>query len=255
MCVNDNIIKVCENGIEYIQFKKLLEYKDRVTHAFVMKKGQMDTRNNKQATYSKVCDTLNIDKDKVVIVQQKHTDIVQNVDNYVGYIPNCDGSITNKKGIALTSISADCTPILIYDMKNNIIANTHSGWRGTVQKISIKTVDKMINEYGSRPENLICCFAPCIQKCHFEVDRDVKEIFQKNFEYLNNNDIISEGYNGKYYIDTSLINRLLLQEKGVLPENIVDSGLCTVCNSNEMHSYRVEGENYGGNLSIISLKN
>lgn len=60
--------------------------------------------------------------------------------------------------------------------------------------------------------------------------------------------------NGKYLIDTILINKLILQEKGVLSENIESSQMCTVCNSEILHSYRVDKESSGRNLSLIAKK-
>lgn len=248
------IIKNYINGVECIKFKRLLEYEDYIDHAFITKKGGMEASSNKEKTFEKIAKALNLDKDNFVNIEQKHTDVVQNVDNGIKFFPNCDGSVTKNKNTILVTVTADCIPILIYDTKKNVIANTHSGWKGTVQKISEKTVDKLMNDYNSNPKDLICCFGPCIHKCHFEVDKDVKEIFEKEFKYLNNDDIITKGKNEKYYIDTCLINKLLLEKKGVLEENIIDSGECTVCNSDTMYSYRKDKEKAGRNISIIYLK-
>ena len=59
----------------------------------------------------------------------------------------------------------------------------------------------------------------------------------------------------KWNIDTILINKIILKQAGLKPENIIDSGLCSVCNSNILHSYRAEGEGYGLDTAIIGLKN
>ena len=67
------------------------------------------------------------------------------------------------------------------------------------------------------------------------------------------NEIIEEKIpNKKWNIDTVLINKIILQRAGLRPENIVDSGICSVCNSNIIHSYRVEKQGYGLNTAIIS---
>ena len=57
----------------------------------------------------------------------------------------------------------------------------------------------------------------------------------------------------KYNIDTTLINKLILQEVGLKPENIIDSGLCTVCNSDLFHSYRADKEQSGRNGAFIGI--
>lgn len=60
--------------------------------------------------------------------------------------------------------------------------------------------------------------------------------------------------NKKWNIDTVLINKIILQKEGVKRENIIDSKICTVCNSKVLHSYRVEKQNFGLNVALIELK-
>ena len=54
-------------------------------------------------------------------------------------------------------------------------------------------------------------------------------------------------------IDTVYINRILLKEIGLKDENIIDCDICSVCNSDEVNSYRVEGKDFRLATSIISL--
>ena len=58
----------------------------------------------------------------------------------------------------------------------------------------------------------------------------------------------------KWHIDTVLINRTILKQEGLKEENIIDSGLCSVCNSDIIHSFRVEKEGYGLETALIALK-
>ena len=114
----------------------------------------------------------------------------------------------------------------------------------------------MIKEYNCKPKDIICCIGPCIRKCHFEVEDDVMNLFKNEFEYTGKIDkIIEKGRKvdnvQKYNIDTTLINRIILEEVGVLEENIVDSPLCTVCNSSLFHSYRADKEKSGRNGAFI----
>ena len=89
------------------------------------------------------------------------------------------GLLTNKENINTMLTYADCTPVFLYDPVKNVIGNVHSGWRGTVQKIAQKAVAKMIKYYGVNLNNIIVCIGPSIAKCHFEVGKDVKEVFNK----------------------------------------------------------------------------
>ena len=75
--------------------------------------------------------------------------------------------------------------IIFYDPVKKVIANVHSGWRGTFQKIAEKTVLKMIENYNCNPEDIECFIWPSIRKCHFEVETDVKELCEKTFAYTN----------------------------------------------------------------------
>ena len=169
---------------------------------------------------------------------------------------NIDGLVTNKSGISLSLRFADCTPIFLYDRAKNVIGNIHSGWRGTVQKIGQKGVEKMVEEYGCNPKDIIACIGPAIGRCHFEVEEDVKEIFEETFSYLESPEkFIQKGKKaGKYFIDTNYINEKLLEEEGLIQENIIQSNICTVCNRDYMHSYRAEKELSGRNTSIIGIK-
>ena len=81
-------------------------------------------------------------------------------------------------------------------------------------------------------------------------------MFEEEFKnIIEKNNIITETISSKKWtIDTVLINQIILEEKGLKKENIIDSKLCSVCNSNLVHSYRVEKEGYGLETAIIELK-
>ena len=176
------------------------------------------------------------------------------VDNSGKEYTKIDGLITNMRGITLTTREADCTPILLYDPVKNVIGNIHSGWRGTIAKISKNAIKKMIEEYECNVKDIICCIGPCIRECHFVVRDDVKEQFEKAFY---NRDIIrsKKDESNQYYIDTVLaIKEMFINELGILQRNIEDCEICTVCNSSILHSYRVKKEESGRNVAIIGLK-
>ena len=217
-------------------------------------------------SYKKLCENIGVDYKNIVKTNQEHTDKVEMVTEKINKnepdfnlekYNNTDGLITNQKNIILSTTNADCILLLFYDPVQKIIGNVHSGWKGTTKRISVKAVEKMINEFNCRPQDIICCICPSIRKCHFEVEKDVKDIFVTEFKDIMKdnikNEIIEEKIpNKKWNIDTVLINKIILQRAGLRPENIVDSGICSVCNSNIIHSYRVEKQGYGLNTAIIS---
>ena len=276
---NENVLHIKKENIEFLQFRKLLEYKDILTHAYslgtnlnfrtsTINKQKLPEEEYKKAieSYKLLCNSIDSNYINLVKTNQKHTDCVKivkekvnknspdfNLERYY----NTDGLITNKNDIILSTTNADCILLLFFDPIKKVIANIHSGWKGTLQRISVKTVEKMKEEFDCNPKDIICCICPSIRKCHFEVEKDVKDMFEEEFKDLEDlNTIIEEKVqNKKWNIDTVLINKKILEKQGLKKENIIDSGICSVCNSNLMHSYRVEKQGYGLNTALIKLIN
>ena len=275
---NDNVIHVKKGQVEYLQFRKLLEYKDIVTHAYTLGKNvnfrtakankePLEKEIYKQNTqnYKDVCEKLGQNYINIVKCNQEHTKNVASVKEKVNKnepafnvekYNSTDGLITNKKDIILATTNADCILMLFFDPQKKVIANVHSGWKGTLQEISIEAVKKMKKEYSCNAEDIMCFICPSIRKCHFEVDQEVKDLFYNKFKKLYNiEEIIEENKEkNKWHIDTVLINRTILKQEGLKEENIIDSGLCSVCNSDIIHSFRVEKEGYGLETALIALK-
>ena len=275
---NENVIHVKKDGIEYLQFRRLLEYKDILNHAYSLGKctNFRTAKVNKEkiseeefdkaiSDYKNLCDSIGTNYINIVKTNQEHTKNVKcvesktrenepdiNLDNY----NNTDGLVTDKKNLILSTTNADCILLLFFDPVNKVIANVHSGWKGTLKRISEEAVNTMKQEYNCNPKDIICCIAPSIRKCHFEVDKDVKDMFLNEFNDLNEIDQIIEksSISEKWNIDTILINRVILKKLGLKDENIIDSGICSVCNSDIVHSFRVEKEGYGLATALIELK-
>ena len=274
---NENVIHVKKNGMEYLQFRRLLDYSEIITHGYSLgvDKNFRSARANKEklpeeeynknlGDYKDLCGCLNINFENLAKPNQNHTDNIKVLDekviknfpdfNLVEY-DNTDGLITNKTNIAIATTNADCILLLFFDPVKRVIANIHSGWKGTFQKIGQKAAKMMIQEYNCNAEDIIVCMCPSIRKCHFEVESDVAQDCKKIFEYTGKiDDIMEQTSEDKWNIDTILINKIILQEVGLKPENIIDSEVCSVCNSDIVHSFRVEKEGYGLATAIVQLK-
>ena len=291
----DNYYIVDDGKTQLLKFKKLDEFKDKVELVYSLKAYdngfKYDLKENavedvRIKKFDKIAQSLNIDKRKIILPKQEHTDniriieekdIIDNkynfdekdsldiidsnlVTNLFYKLRDIDGLITNVKGAILATTFADCTPLFFYDPIQNVIANVHSGWVGTTKKIGAKAVDMIVNQMGCNPKNILCFIGPHIRKDHFLVNDDVKEIFEEIFADICKKYNVIEGTNlhnekGKQYrIDTTLINKIMLKEKGILEENIFDCNLCTVCNKDMFHSRRAEGINFEVNTGIMYLK-
>lgn len=264
---NENVLHTRIGNIEILEFAKLKTY-DNIVHGFSLKPLNFRNREDIHIDYKNLLNALKLEYKSLVKPRQNHTDNIliidgkenaEDADINLNYLQDVDATITNKKGITLATTSADCLCIILYDDKKKVIANVHSGWRGTFKKIAQKTVLKMIERYGCNPSDIQAFLLPAIRSCHFEVDVDVMDMCKEIFEYMKDIDkIITKGrvIDGiqKYNIDNILININLLREAGILNANIVDSGICSYCSHELIHSRRADGEEFGLATTVVMMK-
>ena len=158
----------------------------------------------------------------------------------------CDALITDVPNVILTILTADCVPILLFDCKKRVVAAIHAGWRGTVAKITQKTVEKMKTVYGSNTEDIYAGIAPSIGQCCYEVGEDVAQHFTT----------IPHTYKSKenkYMLDLPTINKQQLLACGLKEEHIEMSNICTACEVERFFSYRKEQGCSGRFMSMIGL--
>jgi len=161
-------------------------------------------------------------------------------------IEDCDALLTQQKGVMLTILTADCVPILLVDPQKEVIGAVHAGWRGTDQKILYQTVERMRDQFGSHPRDIIAGIAPAIGRCCYEVDQKVASHFG---DYLDVMDSMGE----KFMLDLPTINEQQLLQAGLLPQNIEKSNICTACDVQDYFSYRQEQGCSGRFMSMIGL--
>lgn len=167
-----------------------------------------------------------------------------------------DGLVTNLPECAIGVRTADCIPVLLHDPVHRAVGAAHAGWRGTVNRVTQKTIFKMKMLYGSRPEDLVVLVGPGISKRYFQVGEEVVSYFKENGFPL---DLVYEWQgkkgpemSGGHHIDLKEANRWLLRESGVKEENIHMSDLCTYSDSS-LYSARREGSECGRNINAIQL--
>ncbi|MFD3156479.1 peptidoglycan editing factor PgeF [Haloimpatiens sp. FM7330] len=181
---------------------------------------------------------------EVGYLNQIHSDLIY---NYDGQIHQGDALITNNKGVAIGVFTADCVPVLIFDKKKKVIAAVHSGWKGTFNLIVSKTIDKMIQEYGSKIENIVIYIGPHISKCCYEIGNDVKEKFELNDLY--GREVINDNK-----LDLTKCIDKQLRMKNILQKNIHIIKNCTFCDiNNNWFSYR-KNKSKKRMFSFIAIK-
>ncbi len=215
-----------------------------------------DTRENVLQNYKIMADTLGMDYTRLVLSKQVHEDIVHtasedDIGNGVvkpNKFTSVDALITDKKGIPLVTLYADCVPLFFLDKRQGVIATAHSGWKGTVKRIGGKTIEKMKKDYGSRTEDILTAIGPSIQECHFEVGDEVAEIFIREF-----GSDTAVKYGEKYHVNMQKAIKKQFKECGIPEENIDDCGICTYCNSELLFSHRKTNGKRGNLGAFIEL--
>lgn len=198
--------------------------------------------------------------ERMVMSRQEHTDIIRVVteeDAGKGYAKErdyteVDGMITNLAGIPLVTLYADCVPLIFLDPVKKVIGTSHSGWKGTVQEIGRKAVEKMGAVYGCDPSDIIAAILPCIGKCCYEVDTPLYEAFSK-VECVNVDAVMTPVSEGKFMLDLVEANRQILLSAGILPEHLTVTDVCTCCNADTLHSHRATGGMRGNLAAVIEL--
>lgn len=159
-----------------------------------------------------------------------------------------DGLVTDKDNIGLMIKFADCSPIVIYDPVLKVQSILHSGWRGTVKKISKKAIDLMVNDFGSSKENLLAYIGPSIDIDSYEVGQEVYDAFSD----FKSRDEFFYKKGSKYHLSMVDANLSLLLEEGINPKKIEVCRTSTYT-SKEFHSSRRDGPKYGLNSMITIM--
>jgi len=225
-----------------------------------------DTAENVGKNYKIIADTLGFSVNNIIYAHQRHTDNILICDEnfFVGRdVPGAprlsipdgfiyDAMVANISGILLSVRTADCVPVLFWDEEYNAIGAAHCGWRGTLNKLQIKTALKMREVYKINLKNLKAALGPCISKCCYEVSEDF---------YVNFKDVLGERVKiyfreksgGKYMCDLRGINKMLLLD--LLDENNIEvSENCTYCEEDLFYSHRRQGERRGTHAAFIGKK-
>lgn len=207
-----------------------------------------DKEENVDENYRRISKALGVGTEQLVFSDQVHDTKVAYVDGTIRKYKETDGLITDKRGSILVTSYADCVPLYFVDPQKKVIGLSHSGWRGTVGKIGAITVKRMMEEFGSKPADLVAVVGPSICKDCYEVSRDVYDAFRKVFRSEQLEDIIWQTGEEKYHLNLWNANQIILKEAGLKEENIHISGLCTCCNSQVLFSHR-KTQGKRGNLN------
>lgn len=272
----DIVCKTGKNNVPYLSFP-LLEKSGLVNHGFSTRLGGVssgiyesmnlsfsrgDSESAVRENFIRFGEAIGVNYSDMVFSKQTHTTnirIVTEDDRGKGTekpldYNDVDGLITNIPGICLVTFYADCVPLFFLDPVKKVIGLSHSGWRGTVAKIGLKTVETMSEIYGCRPEDIRACIGPSICQSCYEVSKEVIDSFRDAFSPEFHDNLFYEKENGKYQLNLWEANKDIFFEAGILPEHVAVTNICTNCNPDLLFSHRASHGQRGSLAAFLSLK-
>ena len=220
-----------------------------------------DDKQAVEENYRRIAKALGVEEKSFVCSDQTHTTNVRLVtgnDCGKGVLrekdyTDVDGLITNEPGVTLATFYADCVPLFFVDPVHCAIGLSHSGWKGTVGRMGKQTILAMQEAFGTKPQVGVCAIRPSIWQDCYEHSVDVAQEGYR--EFLEHGDSILEAKeNGKYQLDLWKVNAIILEEAGVLPQNIAVTNICTCCNPDLLFSHRASRGTRGNLGAFLCLK-
>ena len=151
---------------------------------------------------------MSVKKGNLILMYQTHSNKVIEIKkkNFKKKI-FADAIITKMRGLALTVVTADCVPVLIYDINNKIIGCIHAGWKGALNGIIKNTIQKIKRK--NKNSQIIASVGPCIGKMSYEVDLDFYKKFinksQKNKKYFSYKNKIKKIFDLRKFVSDKLL--------------------------------------------------
>ena len=161
-----------------------------------------------------------------------------------GEIAATDALISKSNSLVLSIQVADCIPLFLTDPLNGVIGLVHAGWRGVEKGIIPGTVNRMVQNGGSRKE-IIAFMGPSIRQCCFEIGPEVSKKFPI--------DCLINGNQDRSFLNLQQVAINQLIDSQVLDKNILLSEECTKCNPDKYFSYRRSGAKAGRMIAVIGL--
>ncbi len=251
--------------MEFKTSELLTSYK-QITHLFTTRYGGIsnipfdsnnlafhvgDKADDVIKNHQRLAQQIGYDYHSLIHMRQIHSDKIIVVDPDIHNFenpPECDALITDQPNIPLMVMTADCTPVLLFDSVQNVIAVAHAGRAGAVKGIIPKTIEKICNDFGSKIENINVVLGPSIHGCCYEVGEKIA------------NEVIGDGYGfavinkeGNYYLEVNAIIHRQLDESGIKKENIEDLNICNACENRDFFSYRADKQKTGRIAGVLML--
>ena len=166
--------------------------------------------------------------------------------------PHADAMVTDRPGLLLGILTADCAPVLLADAEAGVIGAAHAGWRGALAGVTDATLAAM-EKLGARRERIAAAVGPCIAQPSYEVDEGFRTRLIETD--IANSRFFAEGPWGKPHFDLGGYVAHRLKSAGIAEVEMLS--LDTYADADRFYSYRRAthaGEaDYGRQASLIGL--
>lgn len=188
--------------------------------------------------------------ENIAYLKQIHSDKIYLYDGQRDFNENeGDAIITKERNIAIGAFTADCVPIIIVNKEKGVIGAVHSGWKGTINNITKKTIEKMIEEFGIAKEETKVYIGAHIKKCCYEISEELKERFIRETGIEEDELFVGRNLSMEKVIEKDLLGL------GIRENNIFNLNLCTYCEDKiKLHSYRKSDGAYGRLFTFAIVK-
>ena len=169
-----------------------------------------------------------------------------------GERPHADALVTDRPGLALGILTADCAPVLLADPEAGVVGAAHAGWKGALGGVTDATLDAM-EKLGAQRARIRAAIGPCIARASYEVD----DAFQNRFEAADpaNERFFAPSRDGHAQFDLEAYVAHRLAAAGV--RTVEAMGLDTYADDTRFYSFRRathRGEpDYGRQIAIIGI--
>lgn len=257
---DDSMIKGNIGASKVLFFRNLYDYKE-IKHFVSTRLGGVSTapfdslnlglhvdddREKVIKNRKRLLASLNIAFKDMTITEQTHSGNVAVISEeqrgkgntcHENSVSNSDAMVTNAKNVCIVVLVADCVPIILFDPIKKVIGVAHAGWRGTVKSIASHTVNAMVRQFGSLPEDIVAGIGPSIGPCCYRVGPEVLSRVRARVKDADDS-IKNEGRDGSGFLDLWDLNFKQLLRGGILEKNINTARLCTSHNQQDFFSYR-----------------
>jgi len=166
--------------------------------------------------------------------------------------PRADALVTDRPGLALGILTADCAPVLLADKEAGVVGATHAGWKGAIGGVTDSTI-ALMETLGAKRDRIAAAIGPCIARASYEVDSG----FFRRFAEADpvNERFFADGKPGHSQFDLEAYVAHRLASAGI--RTVETLGLDTYADEDRFYSFRRathRGEpDYGRQIAIIGL--